>query len=55
MPKTTSAQAARQYHALGKSYEALGEVFESSLKGEETNERLLAEASQGTQLWATVN
>lgn len=55
MPKTTNPQAAKQYHALGKAYDGLSEVFEKSLKGEETNQNLVAEANQGTQLWSTVS
>ena len=55
MPKTTSAQAAKQYHALGRAYDALAEVFESSLKEEETNQRLVAEASAGQEIWRGVS
>ena len=55
MPKTTGAQAVKQLHALGKPYEALAEVFENSMKEEETNQNLIAEANQGLQIWDAVS
>ena len=55
MPKTTATQAAKQYRALGRAYEALVEVFENSMKEEETNQNLIAEANSGTQVWAAVS
>lgn len=48
-------QAAKQYRALGKPYDALAEVFEKSMKEEETNSKLIAEADAGYQLWSGVS
>jgi len=55
MPLTTNTQAVRQYHGLGKAYEALAEVFVKSLKEEETNQKLIAEANHGIQVWSAVS
>lgn len=55
MPKTTNAQAAKQYHALGKPYDAFAEVFDNSMKEEESHNRLIAEANAGSRLWSDVS
>ena len=55
MPKTIGTQAAKQYRALGRAYEALAEVFENSLKEEESNQRLVAEANAGQEIWRGVS
>jgi len=47
-------QAVKQFRALGKPYDAFAEVFEKSMKEEETNSRLIAEADAGDQLWSEV-
>lgn len=46
LPRSTSANAAKQYHTLAKPYETLAQIFESG-----TASRLKAEADQGLNLW----
>ncbi len=48
-------QAAQQYRALGRPYDALAEVFEKSMREEETNNKLVAEADAGRHLWSGVS
>ena len=55
MPYTTSVQAAKQLHALAKPYDCLAEVFETSLKNDDTRQNLIREASVGAQIWADVS
>jgi hypothetical protein len=55
MPKTTNTQVVKQCRALGKPYDALAEVFEKSMKEEETNSKLIAEADVGYHLWSGVS
>ncbi|KAE9377921.1 hypothetical protein N431DRAFT_399116 [Stipitochalara longipes BDJ] len=46
LPRSTSSNAAKQYHTLAKPYETLAQIFESG-----TASRLKAEADQGVTVW----
>jgi COP9 signalosome complex subunit 3 len=48
LPRSTSANAAKQYHTLAKPYETLAQIFENG-----TAARLKAEADQGVSVWRT--
>ena len=55
LPKTVNTQAAKQYRALGKAYDALGEIFQDGISKEVGPRRLNAEVHAGTQKWAAVS
>ncbi|KAI4134601.1 MAG: hypothetical protein LQ341_006003 [Variospora aurantia] len=51
LPKTTSPQVAKNVRALGRPYEALGEIFKEGLAKEQDVRRLNAEIHTGHQRW----
>ncbi|MCJ1452493.1 hypothetical protein MMC28_002836 [Mycoblastus sanguinarius] len=51
MPKTTSSQVAKQYHAIARPYDALAETFKDGIKNDETMQKLISEAQAGAQFW----
>ncbi|KAL9073850.1 MAG: hypothetical protein Q9161_002682 [Pseudevernia consocians] len=52
LPKTISQQASKQYHAICKAYDGLAEVFKDGILNEESDQRLIAEATAGEAWWA---
>ncbi|KAI4172987.1 MAG: hypothetical protein LQ348_006662 [Seirophora lacunosa] len=51
LPKTTSPQVAKNVRALGRPYEALGEIFKDGLAKEQDVRRLNAEIHTGHPRW----
>ncbi|KAI4112890.1 MAG: hypothetical protein LQ345_006027 [Seirophora villosa] len=51
LPKTTSPQVAKNVRALGRPYEALGEIFKDGLAKEQDVRRLNAEIHTGHPQW----
>lgn len=45
----------KQYRATCKAYDGLAEVFKDGIANEESNQRLIAEATAGASWWMTVS
>lgn len=55
LPKTLSQQARKQYSAICKAYDGLAEVFKDGILNDESDQRLIAEATAGEAWWAPVS
>ena len=55
LPKTITQHATKQYHAICKAYDGLADVFKDGISNEESDQRLIAEATAGEAWWAAVS
>ena len=55
LPKTLSQQATKQYHATCKAYDGLADVFKDGILNEESDQRLIEEATAGEAWWDPVS
>ena len=55
LPKTINQQATKQYRATCRAYDGLAEVFRDGILNEESEQRLIAEATAGEPWWAPVS
>ena len=55
LPKTISLQASKQYHAICKAYDGLADIFKDGILNEESDQRLVAEATAGEAWWTSVS